>query len=194
MFLPNIEEYRIVLGSQSPRRQSLLTGFEMPFEVRVLPDIDESYPDTVKPEDVAEFVARKKATCYLPQLADDELLITADTIVWNFQEIMGKPDDRDDAIRMLHRLSGHVHEVITGVCLTTRQKVSSFSTSSAVCFATLTEEEITYYVDKYLPFDKAGAYGIQEWIGYIGIEAINGSFYNVMGLPMQRLYQALKTF
>ncbi len=194
MLLSNITNYRLVLGSQSPRRQSLLAGFELPFEVRVLPDIDESYPDTVKPEDVAEYVACKKAECYLPQLADDELLITADTIVWNFDEIMGKPEDREDAIRMLQRLSGHVHEVITGVCLSTHEKTASFSTSSAVCFAEISDEEIIYYVDKYLPFDKAGAYGIQDWIGYIGIEAINGSFYNVMGLPMQRLYQALKAF
>ena len=127
-------------------------------------------------------------------MSDNELLITADTIVATYDRILGKPTNREEAIEMLRYLSDHVHEVITGVCLTTKDKTVSFSVASAVCFGRLEEEDIIYYVDKYRPFDKAGSYGIQEWIGYIGVEAINGSFYNVMGLPVQRLYQELKKF
>ena len=127
-------------------------------------------------------------------MEDQVLLITADTIVWNETEVIGKPKDREDAIRMLRSLSGHEHQVVTGVCLTTTKKQETFSVVSSVRFASLTDEEIIYYVDKYKPFDKAGAYGIQEWIGYVGVESISGSFYNVMGLPVQRLYQELKRF
>ena len=126
--------------------------------------------------------------------ADDELLITADTIVWTFDGVMGKPANREEAYAMLHALSDHVHQVITGVCIMTKDKNVGFSVESAVCFAKLGDEEINYYLDKYKPYDKAGGYGIQEWIGYIGVEAINGSFYNVMGLPVQKLYQELKHF
>lgn len=191
--LRNLEKYKIVLGSNSPRRKALLVGLGIDFEVRSLPDMDESYPCDVK-EEIAEYLAKKKADCYKPNLAENELLITADTIVWNFDEVMGKPADRQEAIAMLQRLSNHVHEVITGVCVMTLQKMISFSISSAVSFGELSMEEIEYYVDKFKPYDKAGAYGIQEWIGYIAVEAINGSFYNVMGLPIQRLYQELKAF
>lgn len=127
-------------------------------------------------------------------MPEDELLITADTIVWTYKEVLGKPADRDAAIAMLKQLSGNEHQVITGVCLTSKQKTLSFSVTSSVFFGELTDEEIEYYVDKYQPFDKAGAYGVQEWIGYVGVEAINGSFYNVMGLPVRRLYQELKNF
>ena len=126
--------------------------------------------------------------------SENVLLITADTIVWTFDEIMGKPADREEAIQMLLRLSEHVHEVVTGVCVMTKEKQVSFSVSTAVSFTKLSKEDIIYYVDKYRPFDKAGAYGVQEWIGYIGVEAINGSFYNVMGLPVQRLYKELLDF
>ncbi|MDL2277267.1 Maf-like protein [Parabacteroides sp. OttesenSCG-928-G07] len=192
--LQNLEKYKIILGSNSPRRKALLSGLGIDFEVRSLSDMDESYPGEIKEEEIAEYLAKKKADCYKPNLADDELLITADTIVWNFDEIMGKPADRQEAIAMLQRLSNHVHEVITGVCVMTLQKMISFSISSAVSFGELSMEEIEYYVDKYKPYDKAGAYGIQEWIGYVAVEAINGSFYNVMGLPIQRLYQELKAF
>lgn len=127
-------------------------------------------------------------------MPEDELLITADTIVWTYKEILGKPADRDAAIEMLKRLSGNEHQVITGVCLTSKQKSLSFSQTSSVTFGELTDDEIEYYVDKYQPFDKAGAYGVQEWIGYIGVESVKGSFYNVMGLPVRRLYQELKNF
>lgn len=192
--LANLQKYKIVLGSNSPRRRELLSGLDIDFEVRIIPGIDESYPDSLSAEDIPLYIARKKAEVYLEKLSEDELLITADTIVWTFHEILGKPSSREDAINMLQTLSGHVHEVITGVYLASKEKTIGFSVSSAVSFATMEEEDIIYYVDKYRPFDKAGSYGIQEWIGYIGVEAINGSFYNVMGLPIQRLYQELKEF
>lgn len=192
--LANLQKYRIVLGSNSPRRKELLAGLDLEFEVEVIPGIDESYPDTLPSEDIPLYIARKKAEAYLEKMSDDELLITADTIVATYDRVLGKPANRDEAIEMLGYLSGHVHEVVTGVCLSTKKKTVSFSVASAVCFAKLEEEDIIYYVDKYRPFDKAGSYGIQEWIGYIGVEAINGSFYNVMGLPVQRLYQELKKF
>lgn len=192
MVLPNLKKYKIVLGSNSPRRRELLAGLDIDFEVQVIPGIDESYPETLKAEDIPVYLARKKAEAYLQTMPDNELLITADTIVWTFDEILGKPKDREDAIAMLRKLSGRVHEVVTGVCITTKEKNISFSAASAVCFAELDDEEIIYYVDKYHPFDKAGSYGIQEWIGYVAVEAINGSFYNVMGLPVRLLYQELK--
>ena len=192
--LNNLEKYRIVLGSNSPRRKELLAGLDLQFEVETIPGIDESYPDTLTSEAIPLYIARKKAEAYLDKMSDNELLITADTIVATYDRILGKPANREEAIEMLRYLSDHVHEVITGVCLTTKDKTVSFSVASAVCFGRLEEEDIIYYVDKYCPFDKAGSYGIQEWIGYIGVEAINGSFYNVMGLPVQRLYQELKKF
>lgn len=192
--LNNLEKYRIVLGSNSPRRKELLAGLDLQFEVETIPGIDESYPDTLTSEAIPLYIARKKAEAYLDKMSDNELLITADTIVATYDRILGKPANRKEAIEMLRYLSDHVHEVITGVCLTTKDKTVSFSVASAVCFGRLEEEDIIYYVDKYRPFDKAGSYGIQEWIGYIGVEAINGSFYNVMGLPVQRLYQELKKF
>ena len=190
----NIQDYHILLGSNSPRRRELLAGLDLNFEVKVIPGLEEHYPPTLQPEEIPVFLARQKAEAYIPTLSDKTLLITADTIVWNQNKVIGKPKDREDAIQMLQSLSGHEHHVVTGVCLTTTEKQKAFSVVSTVKFATLTDEEISYYVDKYHPFDKAGAYGIQEWIGYIGVESINGSFYNVMGLPVQRLYQELKKF
>ncbi|RHJ92564.1 Maf-like protein [Parabacteroides bouchesdurhonensis] len=192
--LDNLNKYKIILASNSPRRRELLAGLGVDFEVRVIPDIDESYPASLQGEEIPAYIAEKKAKAYYENLADDELLITADTIVWTYNKIMGKPANREEAIDMLMTLSNHVHEVMTGVCLTTKQKSVSFVVSSAVCFAELTKEEIDFYVDTYHPFDKAGAYGIQEWIGHVGVEAINGSFYNVMGLPVQRLYRELMKF
>lgn len=192
--LDNLKKYKIVLGSNSPRRKELLAGLDIDFEVRIVPDIDESYPASLKAEDIPVYIARKKAEAYQSTLAPNELLITADTIVWTFEKIMGKPANRAEAVSMLFALSDHVHEVITGVCITTREQKVDFSVASAVSFAKLSAQEVDYYVEKYRPYDKAGAYGIQEWIGYIGVEAINGSFYNVMGLPIQRLYQELKKF
>lgn len=192
--LENLAAYRIILGSNSPRRRELLAGLGLSFDVHVIPGLEENYPDSLQPQEIPVFLSKQKAEAYLPTLEDQVLLITADTIVWNETEVIGKPKDREDAIRMLRSLSGHEHQVVTGVCLTTTKKQETFSVVSSVRFASLTDEEIIYYVDKYKPFDKAGAYGIQEWIGYVGVESISGSFYNVMGLPVQRLYQELKRF
>jgi septum formation protein len=157
-------------------------------------NLDESYPDALPKGEIPLYIARKKAEAYLPALSDDELLITADTIVCIHQTVLGKPADRDDAIRILQILSGETHQVITGVCLTTRHKSVDFSVTSSVRFAPLKEEDIEYYVDNYHPYDKAGAYGIQEWIGYVAVEGIEGSFYNVMGLPIHRVYKELEQF
>lgn len=192
--LENLAAYRIILGSNSPRRRELLAGLDLSFDVHVIPGLEENYPDSLQPQEIPVFLSKQKAEAYLSTLDDQVLLITADTIVWNETEVIGKPKDREDAIRMLRSLSGHEHQVVTGVCLTTTKKQETFSVVSSVRFASLTDEEIIYYVDKYKPFDKAGAYGIQEWIGYVGVESISGSFYNVMGLPVQRLYQELKRF
>lgn len=192
--LENLAAYRIILGSNSPRRRELLAGLDLSFDVHVIPGLEENYPDSLQPQEIPVFLSKQKAEAYLSTLEDQVLLITADTIVWNETEVIGKPKDREDAIRMLLSLSGHEHQVVTGVCLTTTKKQETFSVVSSVRFASLTDEEIIYYVDKYKPFDKAGAYGIQEWIGYVGVESISGSFYNVMGLPVQRLYQELKRF
>ncbi len=192
--LENLAAYRIILGSNSPRRRELLAGLDLSFDVHVIPGLEENYPDSLQPQEIPVFLSKQKAEAYLSTLEDQVLLITADTIVWNETEVIGKPKDREDAIRMLRSLSGHEHQVVTGVCLTTTKKQETFSVVSSVRFSSLTDEEIIYYVDKYKPFDKAGAYGIQEWIGYVGVESISGSFYNVMGLPVQRLYQELKRF
>lgn len=192
--LLNLNKYKIVLGSNSPRRKTLISELGLDFEVRPAPGIDESFPPSLPAAQVPAFIAGKKAAHYKEQLKDDELLITADTIVWLSGEVLGKPSSHAEAVAMLKKLSGRVHKVITGVCIVTKEKSVSFSTTSEVSFGELSGEEIEYYVGKYAPFDKAGAYGIQEWIGYIGVEAINGSFYNVMGLPVQRLYRELKAF
>ena len=186
--------YKVILASNSPRRKELLKGLDIDFEVRVIPDIDESYPDYIPPVEIPCFIARKKAEAYRSTISSDELVITADTVVVVDNQIIEKPADREDAIRMIKRLSGRKHQVITAVVLTTREKQKEFSVTSTVDFSGLTNNEIEYYVDQYKPFDKAGAYGIQEWIGYIGVRGIEGSFYNVMGMPVQKLYQELKQF
>ena len=192
--LDNLKNYHIILASNSPRRRELLGGLGIDYEVRVLSDIDESYPATLPVADIAEFIAAKKADAYRATMADDELIITADTVVICGNEVMGKPTDEADACRMLRQLSGRVHHVTTGVCLTTSQQQRRFSVTTEVTFKQLSDEEISYYVTCYRPFDKAGAYGIQEWIGYIGCTGLNGSYYNVMGLPVQRIYQELLKF
>ena len=185
------DNYRIVLASNSPRRRELLAGLGLPFEVRVLQDIDESYPHDLPVSEVALYIAGKKADAYRSVIQPDELIITADTVVIVGDEILGKPVDEADAIRMLRELSGRTHQVTTGVCLLTPTQERRFAVTTDVTFKTLTDEEIHYYVDHYKPFDKAGAYGIQEWIGYIGVTGLNGSYYNVMGLPVQRIYNEL---
>ena len=186
--------YKIILASNSPRRKELLAGLDLQFEVRVLQGIDESYPADLPTSKIAEFISKKKADAYVETMADDELVITADTVVILGNEVMGKPHDEADAKRMLGELSGRTHQVATGVTLSTRQRQMSFSVVTNVTFKELSADEIDYYVRTYQPMDKAGAYGIQEWIGYIGVTALEGSYFNVMGLPVQRIYEALKTF
>lgn len=185
---------KIVLASNSPRRKELLAGLDVDFSVRVLDGIDESYPAELPTRQIAEYISQKKAAAYRNAMADDELVITADTVVILGDEVMGKPHDAADAHRMLRALSGQTHQVITGVTLTTKERKESFSVETGVTFRELTDEEIDYYIDHYRPFDKAGAYGVQEWIGYVGVTALNGSYFNVMGLPVQRIYEALQRF
>ena len=191
IMLDNLKKFNIVLASNSPRRKELMSGLGVDYVVKTLPDVDESYPDTLQGEEIPAYTSREKAEAYQSMIEPDELLITADTIVWMNGEVLGKPKDREDAIRMLRKLSGASHQVITGVCLTTKGWQNSFTVTRDVTFAVLSEEEIVYYVDKYSPMDKAGAYGVQEWIGFIGVESISGSYYNVMGLPVQKLYREL---
>lgn len=180
---------KIILASNSPRRRELLKGLDLDFEVKVLPDVDESYPEDLAVDNVSEYIAREKAAAY--RVPDDELLITADTTVILDQQVLGKPHDAADAKAMLRALSGRGHHVVTGVCLTTSTQQRSLSVSTEVTFKELSDAEIDYYVDHYHPLDKAGAYGIQEWIGYIGVTGIRGSYFNVMGLPVQRIYEEL---
>lgn len=189
--LNNLKKYKVILASGSPRRRELLSGLGIDYTIKVLPDVNEAYPETLKGEDIPLYIAREKAEAYLKEIESDELIITADTIVWLDNEVLGKPTDERQAKVMLRMLSGKTHHVITGVCLTTSEFQKSFTTTTEVTFAKLSEEEIDYYVEKYRPLDKAGAYGIQEWIGFVGVEAINGSYFNVMGLPIQRLYKEL---
>lgn len=187
-------DYKIILASNSPRRKELLSGLDLSYEVLVLPNIDESYPLDINNEDVALYIAEKKAKAYSSLLIDDTLLITADTVVVIGDKILGKPKNEIEAKNMLRLLSGNTHQVITGVSLSSTHKQKSFSVVSDVRFSHLDDSEIEYYVSTYKPLDKAGAYGIQEWIGYVAVEYIGGSYFNVMGLPVQRLYQELKKF
>ena len=189
-----ISNYKVLLASNSPRREELLRGIDIDFEVKVLPDIDESYPDNLPSEEIAEYVAALKAKAYLTSLQEDELVLTADTIVLLDGKVLGKPVDKEDAKEMLRKLSGKTHRVITGVCLTSITKQISFSATSEVEFGELSNQEIEYYVENYSPMDKAGAYGVQEWIGYIAVKHINGSYYNIMGLPIQRVYREIIKF
>lgn len=186
--------YKIVLASNSPRRRELLAGLGIDFTVRVIGGIDESWPKELKGEDIPLYISREKSSPYKSQIAPDELVITADTIVYVDGEVLGKPADKADAVRMLRLISGRWHEVITGVTLMTADRERSFAVTTRVKFCNLTEEEILQYVESGLPMDKAGAYGIQEWIGYVGVEAIEGSYFNVVGLPVQRLYRELLLF
>ena len=190
--LDNLKKYKVVLASNSPRRKELLLGLGIDYEVKTLPDIDESFPEGLTEVETATYIARAKADVYRNIMQPDELIITADTIVWLDGEVMGKPLDGEDARRMLRALSGKTHQVITGVCLTTIDSQKAFATVTDVTFCHLSEEEIDYYVERYRPMDKAGSYGIQEWIGFVGVESISGSYFNVMGLPIQRLYTELK--
>lgn len=192
--LDNLNNYKIILASGSPRRRELLEGLGLSFTVKCIDGIDESYPESLPAEETALFIAKKKSEAYKGLTDSGHLIITADTVVVCNDMVLGKPSNKNEAQKMLNMLSGKTHQVITGVTLATKEKTVSFSVSTDVRFTTLDKKEIEYYVDKYRPLDKAGAYGIQEWIGYVGVEYISGSYYNVMGLPIQRLYQELKKF
>ncbi len=184
---------KIILASKSPRRQQMLADLGLDCEIRTK-EVEEVYPSHLQLEEIPVYLAELKAKAFQEDLQDDELVITADTIVCVDNQVLGKPKDRADAVKMLQLLSGRSHQVISGVCLMSNHKQKSFATTTKVYFKNLTSDEIDYYIDNYKPFDKAGAYGIQEWIGYIGIERIEGSYYNVVGLPIQRLYEEIKNF
>lgn len=186
-----LENYKIILGSKSPRRNELLSGLDLKFTVQTI-DVEEKYPDTLKGEEIPMYLSKLKANNY--PIKNGELLITADTIVYINNKIFGKPKSSDEAIEMLKVLSNNTHEVITGVTITTKQNQETFSSTTKVTFTELSDAEIEFYINKYKPYDKAGSYGIQEWIGYIGISRIEGSYFNVMGLPIQKLYQKLKKY
>lgn len=192
--LRNLNKYHIVLASNSPRRKELLAGLDIDFEVRVLADIEESYPDSLPVTEIPLYIAVEKAEANRKQMHENELVITADTVVIVDGEVLGKPQSTDDACVMLRKLSGKTHQVTTGVCIMTTDRQSQFAVTTDVTFKELSDEEIEYYVKTYSPLDKAGAYGIQEWIGYVGVTGLNGSYYNVMGLPVQRIYNELKSF
>lgn len=192
--LENLKKYSVVLASKSPRRQELLKGIGVDFSV-LTKEIDENYPARLPLVDVAPFLSLKKAKAFEDvELPDNYMVITADTVVIVENEILGKPKDRDDAVRMMKLLSGKVHKVVTGVTVHTKEKTKTFSVISKVAFEVLDNQEISYYIDNFKPYDKAGAYGVQEWIGYIGVSNVEGSYYNVMGLPTQKLYKVLKDF
>ena len=189
----------IILASNSPRRKELLKGLDIEYRTWVIPDIDESYPETLKAEETAEYISRKKSEPYflephVKNIADNDIVLTADTVVILEGRVMGKPADEAEACQMLRDLSGKEHSVITGVCLRSKTKTRTFSVRTAVEFDKLTDEQIEYYVAKYKPLDKAGAYGVQEWIGYVGVKKLVGSYFNVMGLPVQRIYSELASF
>ncbi len=192
--LENLKKYKVILASNSPRRKELLAGLDIPYEVKVIPGIEETYPDTLKGDEIPQYLSRKKAEAYRDRMAGDELIITADTIVWLDDKVLGKPADEAEACAMLRMLSGRTHAVLTGVTVMTKERHVTFAVESKVTFDELSEEEISYYVSHYHPTDKAGAYGIQEWIGYVGVRGLEGSYFNVMGLPVQRLYNELKQF
>lgn len=194
MFLQNLNKYHLILASQSPRRHELLAGLDIEFDVLVKEGIEELVPDGLTREQIPLYLAQLKLSAYDDELKHNSLIITADTIVWLENEALGKPSSAEDAFSMIKRISGQTHTVITGVCLKSINRMVSFTDESDVTFSQLSDEEIWYYVNRYKPYDKAGAYGIQEWIGYIGIENIKGSYYNVMGLPVQRVYAELRTF
>nr|WP_290639519.1 Maf-like protein [Labilibaculum sp.] len=191
--LNNLKDYQLILASKSPRRQEMLKELGVEFEIK-LKEVEEVYPEGLSAIEIPVYLAELKASAFLDDIKDKDLVITADTIVCIDDWILGKPKDRADAVKMLKALSGRSHKVVSGVCLTSLKKKLSFSTTTDVHFKVLNDEEINYYIDNYKPFDKAGAYGIQEWIGFIGIDGIEGSYFNVVGLPIQRLYQELSTF
>lgn len=192
--LDNLKGKRVILASGSPRRRQLLGGLEIDFTVRLIDGIDETYPDGMAMAEIPKYISRRKAEAYVPTMASDEIIITADTIVWADGEVLGKPHTPDEAVSMLRRLSGRTHQVVTGVTVLSADRRETFACVTDVTFDTLSEAEMHHYVADYKPLDKAGAYGIQEYIGYIGVTGISGSYFNVMGLPVQKLYRVLLTF
>ena len=186
--------YQLILASASPRRKELLAGLNIPFEVRLIDGIDETYPPELPTDEVPLYISQKKAAAYKANISPHTIVLTADTVVVCNEQILGKPIDEADARRMLQMLSGKTHRVITGVTLLVEGNSKSFSVATDVTFKLLSAAEIDYYIRTFKPFDKAGAYGIQEWIGYIGVTAINGSYFNVMGLPVQRIYEELRIY
>lgn len=192
--LPSLAGKRLLLASGSPRRRQLLADLALDFEIAPTIEIEERYPDDLTHHQVAPYLSKVKATAYKTIIGENDIVITADTVVVSDGKILGKPSDSEDAKMTLHHLSGHIHQVITGVTIMSLDKETTFSAETEVEFASLTDEEIDYYVDNFRPLDKAGAYGIQEWIGCIGVKNIKGSFYNVMGLPLHRLFDELKRF
>ena len=191
--LSNLNKYDIILASKSPRRLELLKGLDIPFSVKVI-DVEETYPSDVFGVEIPAYLAEKKSNAFRDLMEENTLLITADTIVWHEGKVLGKPENKAEATSMLNSLSGRRHQVITGVCISTLRKKKTFSVISDVSFAKINAEEIEYYLENYQPYDKAGSYGVQEWIGFIGVESIEGSYFNVMGLPVQRLYNELKNW
>ncbi len=188
-----INQFKIILGSQSPRRKELLSGIDIPFEIRI-PDVDESFPDSLPKEVIAEYIAELKWRALIEKASEKELILCCDTIVVIDDEILGKPANKEEGLVMLRKLSGKKHIVISGVVMGTKHKKISFSDETQVYFAHLEEDELIYYLENYAPYDKAGSYGVQEWIGMMAIEKMEGSFYNVMGLPVHKVYRALKNW
>lgn len=187
------KNHKIVLASKSPRRQELMKGLDISFEVRTM-EVDESFPPALQREEIPLFLSKLKAQAFLAEMKENEVVITADTVVWVNDHVLNKPEDRDEAIAMVNELSGNHHVVYTGVTITTKDKALSFYDETKVYFEALTQEEIEYYIDKYQPYDKAGSYGVQEFIGYMGISKLEGSYFNVMGLPVHQVYKKLMEF
>ena len=192
--LDKLKRYRIILASASPRRKELLSKLDIGFTVKTLYDVDESFPASLPVVQVPQYISRKKADAYRQEMQENDMVTTADTVVAVGQRILGKPKSAEEARVMLKLLSDRYHRVVTGVTIMTTKRTETFATVSRGRFTRLNDEEIDYYISKYKPFDKAGAYGIQEWIGMVGITELNGSYFNVMGLPVQRLYAKLKEF
>jgi septum formation protein len=193
MIIDNLNNYRIILASRSPRRQQLLRDLGLKFDV-IERDFDETYPDNLSGEEIAIYLSERKAKSFINEITENEIIITADTIVWCNKKVLGKPEDNEEAQKMIRELSGNTHEVITAVTLLSNERKRTFSESTKVTFEALSDVEITYYVEKFKPYDKAGAYGIQEWIGVAACSRIEGSYFNVVGLPVQKLYKELKEF
>ncbi|HEY0030929.1 MAG TPA: Maf-like protein [Bacteroidia bacterium] len=193
MQFSDLNKYQLLLASKSPRRQYLLKELGLDFEVRTK-EVDECFPEHLKAQEIPLYLCEKKAEAFDEELKDNTIVITADTIVWIEGQVLNKPENFDDAVRMLKLLSGKMHEVYTGVCLKSKHKTKSFYALTKVYFKTLSQEEIEFYINNYNPYDKAGAYGAQEWIGYIAIEKIEGTYFNVMGLPVRELYEELLKF